>query len=243
MSTHTLKITANGQRVYPAWLIRLTSGAEEALAAWEALDAEARTYFDAVRAALRAKNELGRMVDGELVPKPGIRAAALEDAQEAVRQAEAAQAAHARKVSAARRKFDTLMQNPSGPEVRRKAAAEYAIEQHAEVARLWPLLAAALEDRDDAHRVAGSPGRSWENTAGVPSGGRFHVVGEAERILSGAIDGFDVDALERVAAGEDVAPAIELHPDESNPAQAIKKAEERRAASQAEAARSRAAGF
>ncbi|MEV7648022.1 hypothetical protein [Arthrobacter sp. NPDC089319] len=228
----TAKLDASGRPIYSEWLIRITPGAAEARAEWEALAAEARPYADAVGAAIKAKNALGRVANGVFVPNPGVTTADYEAALANLHEAEQAQKAHGRKMAAARKRYDDLIKYaPADPETRKKAAAEYAVEQHDEVARLWPLLRAALADRDDARDVAGNPGRDWDTSNSLPDGGRVNLVGQVDRILSAAIQGFDVDSLERVAAGEDVASEPALHSmATADTYRAAKEAAERKAA-------------
>lgn len=85
-------------------------------------------------------------------------------------------------------------------------AAEHALKKHAEAAAAWETLKTAIEEREQAHRAAGSPGRDWRNSAPVT----FRNLASVETVVRPMLEAFDVDALKRTAEGEQLPTAAEV---------------------------------
>lgn len=110
-------------------------------------------------------------------------------------------------------------------------AAEHALKKHAEAAAAWETLKAAIEEREQAHRAAGAPGR---NSAPVS----YRNLASVETVVRPKINVFDVRALELAAEGQRVPTSAEI----AQTAIVARKAAEARAVA-AVRARSRKEGF
>ncbi|WP_346960753.1 hypothetical protein [uncultured Arthrobacter sp.] len=176
----------------PEWLVRSIPGAVEAREAWlqenAKGDALAREYSASGKAlvALRASDP---------------RASELEDAERAHKDLGREVDAQAKKALAALRRFDSLAYSGLGtPEEYRAAAAEHALAKHAEAVAAWDALRAALVEREEAHKAAGSPGLDWRRSARVD----FRSLASIAGVVAPILGGFDVKALERTVDGEHV---------------------------------------
>lgn len=193
---------------YPAFLEEITPGAREAREAFEAAvtEADPAAIQAEVKASIAAAYALGRHVDGEFVPKQDVTFAEFEAAQHRKLAALKAQEQASRRIGRLRARYDEIMKgSPADPAARRAAAAKVALAKHDQAVAAWETLRAALDDRDEAWKYAGSPGRDWSRTGTVPAGGRRFVVDTAANIIDGAISGLDVEGLRRVADGEEIA--------------------------------------
>lgn len=199
-----LEITGRGGAQYlfaheePAeWLVRSIPGAIEARDAWHAENAKGAELS-------RKFRESGRALVALRASDP--RASELEDAERAHKDLDRDLAAQAKKALAALRRFDALAYSGLGTPAEYKAkAAEHALAKHAEAQAAYEALLGALRERDEAHAAAGSPGRSWKNTAPVSHRSLASVFGA----VAPALEGFDVYALEQTVDGEHVPSAAE----------------------------------
>ncbi|MCY1233493.1 hypothetical protein D9M72_460380 [compost metagenome] len=182
----------------PAWLVASIPGAPEALAAFEAENAKGQELARELRAsgkalvALRASDPL---------------ASELEAAERAHKDREKAVEAQARRSVAALRRFDSLAYSGVGtPEEFRALAAEHALAKHEEAAEAWRTLKAAIAEREEAHRAAGTPGRDWRNSAPVS----YRNLQSVATVVGPMIEAFDVAALKLTIEGERVPTAAEM---------------------------------
>lgn len=210
----------------PAWLVASIPGAAEAKAAWEAENAKGAEMAREFRASgsalvkLRGSDPL---------------ASELEAPERAHKDREKALTAQSKRAVAALRRFDALAYSGLGtPEEYRAAAAEHALKKHEEAVAAWETLKAAIAEREQAHRSAGSPGRDWRNSAPVS----YRNLVSVETVVRPMLEAFDVDALKLTLEGERVPTAAEI----SQAAIKAHKADGAKAAA-AVRARSRKEGF
>ncbi|WP_458111191.1 hypothetical protein M1D88_12585 [Arthrobacter sp. R1-13] len=203
------KADANGNRIYPEWLIALTPGAAEAKALWESEKAKRLPELTAAqRTAIRAAGELGywqRTGSGDAFygKHPEVSTPDFEAAQSAKREAEKAVNAEARRIDALRKHYLDLMQGEiADPEERKRLIAKFALRKNSEIASLWDQLNAAMDAREEAYDAAGAPGRSWEYDGNItdPS----NALAQMKRTMTSFIEGFDTFSISRMLDGEDV---------------------------------------
>lgn len=237
------KLDEYGARQDPAWLIDATPGAREALNAWREHMAGRAAVLNAWKRVNAEVAPLGKWhgVPGNTTygPADGVTTADFDAGQVRKREAEAAVKTHDRRAAALRRKYDDLIQGAAvmPPEDRRKLAAAHAVSRQADVVAAFRALSDALEDRDMAWLAAGQPGYGWwsrNNGPANPANARAVTLDT----LAKMVEGFDVDAAERAAAGEDVTTLASMA-DQLNAA--AREANARVA--DATRARSRAAGY
>jgi hypothetical protein len=241
----TMSANSNGTASYtfeqdeaPAWLVSAVPGAAEAREAWLAENERGRELTRAKKAAEKAApatklTPIQNGVGATAGPADGVTYAEWEVGQASIREAENAVKVHARRALAALKKYDSIAYGAAfTPSEVKAIAAEFALKRHAAAEALLGELLEALKDRDEAHRVAGSPGRRWEDTPGA-FGNTEGKQKAAEEFLKARVSGYDTDAVARVAAGDEVKSAFVLAED------ARRLAEEARKASAA-AARKRA---
>lgn len=214
MAVTLRKVDASGVEMFPDWLVAATPGAPEAYAAWQEARAESAPLIAAERVAIAEAAGLGRWTgpngDATYGPRPGVSTADFEAAQAKKAEAQAASKAHGRRAALARRRFEDLMASGLDPEQKRRLAAGVAVDAQAEAAAAWAALSDALARRDEAYRLAGSPGRPWHTSQGAPASPSA-ARGQAEHLFGVIVGGFDADAVRAVAGGEDLAalPTLE----------------------------------
>lgn len=144
------------QTDYPDFLIDATPGARDLLDEIDKLTADMAPLTAAVGAAIKAR--LGKVrpvrygpTENDVRPAPaeGVTMAEFDALNAAKTTADAAQAAHGRKIAAARSKFDTLMRAVSR-ERRREVAVPVHRAAHDEAVEALAKLDAALRRRHDA---------------------------------------------------------------------------------------------
>lgn len=206
MTTNPRQITATGRggakyvfaHHEPAeWLVASIPGAVEAREAWHAENAKGAELYREFRASGEALVKL-RQSDPL--------ASELEAAERTHKERGKAVDAQAKRSLAALRRFDALAYSGDGtPDEYRAAAAEHALKKHAEAVAAWHALKAAIEERDAAHRSAGSPGRDWRHSAIV----NYRSLGNVETVVRPMLEGFDPGALKLAAEGQRVPSAAE----------------------------------
>lgn len=181
----------------PAWLVASIPGAPEAKAAWEAENAKGQELAREFRASGKA---LVALRDSDPL------ASELEAAERAHKDRERAVTAQSKRAVAALKRFDALAYSGAGtPEEYRAMAAEHALAKHEEAAALWDALKAALGERDDAWRAAGSPGRDWRNSAPV----NMRNIQSVATAVDPMLNAFDLGALKQTIEGERIPTAAD----------------------------------
>lgn len=189
----------------PEWFIDACEGARDAHNAWKAAEAEIVPLSAANRAAIQAIQGKGRWEgtpgDARMVPASGVTTSELETFRRATSDTGTALAAGQQKVKSAFNRFTGIVHASVGRDGRRKLAAGVALAKHAEAEAAWKITEASLHDRDEAYRLAGAPGQSWELSA-------YSTVWEAAdfaRRVSDAVgfrlEGFPVRDVSDVARG------------------------------------------
>lgn len=194
----------------PAWLASAVPGAAEAREAWLAENEKGRELTRAKRAAEKAAPATKWTLTGDGIrvagPDHGIAYAEWEAGQWAIREAENAVKAQARRSLAALKKFDHAVYggNLTSDEYRQLAAA-HALKKHEEAAAAWEIVKAALGERDAARIAAKdeegrAPGAHWLTRSSALTGGELGSEAKSEKLLNARIEFFDVDAVKLVAA-------------------------------------------
>jgi hypothetical protein len=179
------------------WLVASIPGAAEAREAWHAENAKGA---DLSRQLVESGKALVKLRQSD------PRASELEDAERAHKDRQKAVDAQAKRALAALRRFDGLAYSGLGtPEEYRAAAAEHALAKHAEAVAAWHVLKAAIEEREQAHGAAGSPGRDWRHAAPV----NYRNLVSVETVIRPMLESFDVAALKLAAEGQRVPSAAE----------------------------------
>jgi len=144
------------QTDYPDYLIDAVPGARKLADEVDKLIAEAAPLNAAVAAAIKARQGKVRGMrhgtgegDVRLVPATGVTTAEFDELNAAKATAEAAQSAHARKVAAARSKFDSHMRSVSAEE-RRTIAGPVAESAYREATEALSTLESALVRAQEA---------------------------------------------------------------------------------------------
>lgn len=213
----------------PAWLVAAVPGAAEARDAWLAENERGRELTRAKKAAEKSApatkfTKIQNGVGTTAGPADGVTYAEWEAGQWTIRDAENAVKAQSRRSLAALKKYDSIAYGAAfTPSEVKAIAAEFALKRHADAETLLGELLEALEDRDVAHRVAGSPGRRWEDARGAV-GNTESKRASAEEFFKARLNGYDADAAARVAAGDAVKSAFVLAEDAKRLAEEARKA-------------------
>ncbi|MBT2531625.1 hypothetical protein J7E83_05715 [Arthrobacter sp. ISL-48] len=199
----------------PAWLVASVPGAAEAREAWLAANERGRELTRAKRATEKAApaTKLTKIQNGVGVtagPAHGVTYAEWESGQFAIREAENAVAAQARRSLAALKKYDgAVYGNTLTADELRQCAAEHALKKHEEAVVAWEALKAILGERDAARNAAGRPGAHWATRSKAVTG-ELGSEAKSERILDARIESFDVEAVRLASTGEKVMSAAEI---------------------------------
>jgi hypothetical protein len=214
------------------WLIEATVGGPEAAAELAAL----RESLPAVRQAWQDANkslvEISTPSGGKLVKRSSVSSAEFDAAESAAASKREEHAAAVKAIAAAQRRLAALVSAPDG-DLRRRLGATRALAKQQEAEEALASLTAALDERDSAYVVAGSPGRSWVlqfATSGVAATGfsrnaaaraayerelataesaaQFPARRETEaaaRTLALRVNGFDTEAAKAASRGSEEA--------------------------------------
>jgi hypothetical protein len=177
----------------------LLDGLPEARAAHDAVQALQAEYEAAAQEWKRVNatlNALGRWDNGKRVPAHGVTTAAYEEAKAASSAAEARRDAVAKRLSRAHLQAKAVI-DAAENEMVRTTAAQHALATHEEAESLWAQLQRVLDERDEAYRYAGSPGRDWKTRQGARVNRIDGGVIDVQMIMTARMN-FDTAAVQSV---------------------------------------------
>lgn len=188
VSHGTADYVHGAQAAPPEWLVQSVAGADAARKKWRDINAESGELRRAWRRSSTA------LVD---LRSSNSTTAELEEAERVHRDNERALEVNEAKARTALLAFDKLVRSDSGE--RQKKAAAFALDAQTAAAEHWEAFQIKLQQRDEAWRSAGAPGRPWNHQTYDASGS----LSAARQIFERAVTAFDVAATERIAAGGD----------------------------------------
>lgn len=184
----------------PAYILEAVPAVREVAEALAKAEAEAAETRRVWKAASKAAFDLGRWDDGKRVPTHGVLSADFEAASENARLAEDADKKAMCRAEILRKKLDAAMRDANATDLH-AVAARHALAKQEEAAAAWAALKAALDERDEAWRIAGRPGRDWKTRVGAMPNRFDGGASDAATIIETRLT-IDVAALETVANGE-----------------------------------------